>query len=102
MAELLKGAPAARTLTEELAARCAALRERGVVPTLAIVRVGEREDDLSYERGASSAVKRLALRLAAFCFLPMLRRMSCWWLLRTSMPTPPFMLPSVSPAARWA
>lgn len=45
MAELLKGAPAARALTEELAARCAALRERGVVPTLAIVRVGEREDD---------------------------------------------------------
>ena len=39
MAELLKGAPVARALTEELAARCAALRERGVVPTLAIVRV---------------------------------------------------------------
>ena len=52
MAELLKGAPVARALTEELAARCAVLRERGVVPTLAIVRVGEREDDLSYERGA--------------------------------------------------
>ena len=43
MAELLKGAPVARALTEELAARCTALRERGVVPTLAIVRVGERE-----------------------------------------------------------
>ena len=42
MAELLKGAPVARALTEELAARCAALREQGVVPTLAIVRVGER------------------------------------------------------------
>ena len=52
MAELLKGAPVARALTEELAARCAVLRERDVVPTLAIVRVGEREDDLSYERGA--------------------------------------------------
>ena len=52
MTELLKGAPVARALTEELAARCAVLRERGVVPTLAIVRVGEREDDLSYERGA--------------------------------------------------
>ena len=77
MAELLKGAPVARALTEELAARCAALRERGAVPTLAIVRVGEREDDLSYERGASSAARRLALRLAAFCFLPMFRRTSC-------------------------
>ncbi|MFR7670684.1 MAG: tetrahydrofolate dehydrogenase/cyclohydrolase catalytic domain-containing protein [Collinsella sp.] len=29
-------------MTEELAARCAVLRERGVMPTLAIVRVGER------------------------------------------------------------
>ena len=77
MAELLKGAPVARALTEELAVRCAALRERGVVPTLAIVRVGEREDDLSYERGASSAARRLASRLAAFCFPPMFRRTSC-------------------------
>ena len=78
MAELLKGAPVARALTEELAARCAALRERGVVPTLAIVRVGEREDDLSYERGAlKRAVKKWGLRFVAFCFPPMFRRTSC-------------------------
>lgn len=91
MAELLKGAPVARALTEELAARCMTLRERGVVPTLAIVRVGEREDDLSYERGASNAARRSVLRLAAYCFPPMFRRMSCWRLLRTSMPTLLFM-----------
>ena len=90
MAELLKGAPVARALTEELAARCAALREQGIVPTLAIVRVGEREDDLSYERGALKRCERLALRLAAFCFPPMFHRTSCWRLLRTSMPTPLF------------
>ena len=61
MAELLKGAPVARALTEELAARCAALRERGVVPTLAIVRVGEREDDLSYERGALKRCEKVGV-----------------------------------------
>ena len=61
MAELLKGAPVARALTEELAARCAALRERGVVPTLAIVRVGEREDDLSYERGALRRCEKVGI-----------------------------------------
>lgn len=61
MAELLKGAPVARALTEELAARCAALRERGVVPTLAIVRVGEREDDLSYERGALKRCEKVGI-----------------------------------------
>ncbi|MFR3924430.1 MAG: tetrahydrofolate dehydrogenase/cyclohydrolase catalytic domain-containing protein [Collinsella sp.] len=61
MAELLKGAPVARALTEELAARCAALRERGIVPTLAIVRVGEREDDLSYERGALKRCEKVGI-----------------------------------------
>lgn len=61
MAELLKGAPVARALTEELVARCAALRERGVVPTLAIVRVGEREDDLSYERGALKRCEKVGI-----------------------------------------
>ena len=45
----------------ELAARCAALRERGVVPTLAIVRVGEREDDLSYERGALKRCEKVGI-----------------------------------------
>ena len=62
MAELLKGAPVARALTEELADRCAVLRERGVVPTLAIVRVGEREDDLSYERGALKRCEKMCIR----------------------------------------
>lgn len=52
MAEILKGAPAAAALDRETARRAAALRDRGVVPTLAILRVGEREDDLSYQRGA--------------------------------------------------
>ena len=61
MAELLKGAPVARALTEELAARCAALREQGIVPTLAIVRVGEREDDLSYERGALKRCEKIGI-----------------------------------------
>lgn len=52
MAELLKGTPVAAALQEKLIVDAAALRERGVSPTLAIVRVGAREGDLSYERGA--------------------------------------------------
>ena len=51
-AQLLKGAPVAAAINENTAARAAALKEKGVVPTLAIFRVGERADDLSYERGA--------------------------------------------------
>ena len=40
MAELLKGLPVAKALTEELVGRVASLKEHGVEPTLAIVRVG--------------------------------------------------------------
>ena len=83
MAELLKGAPVARALTEELAARCAALRERGIVPTLAIVRVGEREDDLSYERGALKRCEKVGIEVRRV-LLPA-------DVSRTSMPTPLFM-----------
>ena len=61
MAELLKGAPVARALTEELATSCAARRDPGSVPTLAIVRVGEREDDLSYERGALKRCEKVGI-----------------------------------------
>lgn len=52
MAELLKGAPVAAALAEKTAADAEALKARGIVSTLAILRVGAREDDLSYERGA--------------------------------------------------
>lgn len=46
-----RGAPVAAALTEKLAPQIAKLKENGVVPKLAVVRVGAREDDLSYERG---------------------------------------------------
>lgn len=52
MAELLKGAPAAKAMTERLRAEADALTARGVTPMLATVRVGEREEDLAYERAA--------------------------------------------------
>ena len=52
MAEIWKGAPVAAALSEAVSRQAAALAERGVIPTLAILRVGQREDDLAYERGA--------------------------------------------------
>lgn len=61
----LKGMPVVESICEGLRPRIAALAEAGITPTLAIVRVGEREDDLAYER---SAVKRLgALGLETRC-----------------------------------
>lgn len=47
----LRGLPVAKKMAEEAAAMTDTLKERGIFPKLAVVRVGEREDDLSYERG---------------------------------------------------
>ena len=66
MAELWKGAPAASALTEQLIPRAQALRERGIVPTLAIIRVGERPEDLSYERGAMKRCEKVGVAVRQF------------------------------------
>ena len=61
MAEIWKGAPVAAALSETVAAQAAALKEQGVTPTLAILRVGEREDDLAYERGAMKRCEKVGV-----------------------------------------
>ncbi len=66
MATLLKGAPVAKAISEELSVRVTALVERGVTPTLAIVRVGERDDDLSYERGATKRCDAIGISVRRF------------------------------------
>ena len=53
MAKIFKGKEVADALTEKLKTEVEALRAAGVVPTLCIFRVGERPDDLAYERGAT-------------------------------------------------
>ncbi|MDR1796653.1 MAG: bifunctional 5,10-methylenetetrahydrofolate dehydrogenase/5,10-methenyltetrahydrofolate cyclohydrolase [Clostridiales Family XIII bacterium] len=52
MSTILYGKAVADAMKEGLAAEAAALTAQGVTPTLAIVRVGAREDDIAYERGA--------------------------------------------------
>ena len=51
MAEILKGKPVADAMLARMRETAEALREKGVDPTLCVVRVGERADDLSYEKG---------------------------------------------------
>lgn len=69
MAKLLKGKPVADAMGKELAGRVVALESMGVQPTLAIVRVGEREDDLSYERAAERRMQGLGIGVRKF-YLP--------------------------------
>lgn len=52
MAEILRGKPVADAITEEIRKRSEILKEKGKIPTLAIVRVGENPADMAYERGA--------------------------------------------------
>ena len=53
MAKLLLGKEVTDALNAKLMERTAALREKGVTPTLAIVRCGANPSDLSYEKGAT-------------------------------------------------
>ncbi|OUN82983.1 bifunctional 5,10-methylene-tetrahydrofolate dehydrogenase/5,10-methylene-tetrahydrofolate cyclohydrolase [Flavonifractor sp. An52] len=66
MAEHWKGAPVARALTERLIVKANQLKVQGIVPTLAIVRVGERPEDLSYERGALKRCEKVGIRVRQF------------------------------------
>lgn len=49
MTDVLKGAPVVAALNENMISAVKLLKQRGINPTLAIVRVGEREDDIAYE-----------------------------------------------------
>ena len=68
MAKLLSGKEVAAALREASAAQSAALSARGVVPTLAIVRVGERPDDVAYEAGAAKRCENLGVAVRSFRF----------------------------------
>ena len=53
MAKRLLGKEVNEALVAALQGRTAALKEKGVVPTLGIIRLGENPSDLSYEKGAT-------------------------------------------------
>lgn len=53
MAQILDGKEVAAAIDERTRAQVAELKAQGIEPTLAILRVGEKADQLSYERGAT-------------------------------------------------
>lgn len=66
MASILKGAPVVAAMNERNAALCEQLKAKGVVPTLAVVRVGAREDDLSYERGVMTRCGKVGVEVKQY------------------------------------
>ena len=66
MAKLLLGKEVTDALNAKLQERTAALRAKGVEPTLAIVRCGENPSDLSYERGATKRAELVGVKIVNF------------------------------------
>lgn len=67
-ATILEGPAVAEAISEDVMNRVTALAAQGVTPCLGILRVGERPDDLSYERGACkrAEVTGIAVRHLVF------------------------------------
>ena len=63
MAEILKGKPVADAMVARMRDTAEALRAKGVEPTLCVVRVGERADDLSYEKGVIKRCEQVGVQL---------------------------------------
>ncbi|MBQ3402268.1 MAG: bifunctional 5,10-methylene-tetrahydrofolate dehydrogenase/5,10-methylene-tetrahydrofolate cyclohydrolase [Synergistaceae bacterium] len=61
MAEILKGAPVATTITDNLKARADALKERGIIPKLKLLRVGDKPEDLSYEKSIMKRCEKIGI-----------------------------------------
>ena len=66
MSEILKGLPVANALTEKLISRCENLKSKNINPTLAILRVGEKPDDISYENGILKRCEKIGINVKKF------------------------------------
>ena len=66
MAEILKGAPVAAALTEKLISRAEKLKSKNIFPTLAILRIGEKPGDISYETGAMKRCEKIGIEVKNF------------------------------------
>ena len=64
--EILKGLPVANSINEQLIEDIKNID--GELPHLAIIRVGERPDDCSYERGAVKKMDKVGVRCTTYTF----------------------------------
>lgn len=64
--EILKGLPVANAINEKLMEQVKSIE--GPLPHLAIIRVGERPDDCSYERGAVKKMDKVGARCTTYTF----------------------------------
>ena len=68
MATILKSKVVADAIKEKDIAIVNELKEKGICPTLAIFRVGEKDADLSYEKGAIKRCEQVGVNVKRFLF----------------------------------
>ena len=66
MSNLLKGSAVASAITEDLIIRCEALKQNGIEPTLAMLKLGDDEADSSYERNAEKRCEKVGIAVKHF------------------------------------
>ena len=66
MVEVWRGLPVAKALTAQLISRREKLEAAGVIPTLAIVRSGEKGDDIAYENAAIKRCEKIGIQVRHF------------------------------------
>lgn len=68
MTEILYGKSVAEAISGELKQRIARLAENNVIPSVAVLRVGDSESDISYEKGIEKRAQSLGIDVVKFHF----------------------------------
>ena len=58
----LEGKPVVQSLRDDIKQRVQKLSDKNIIPTIQIIRVGEREDDISYEKGILKNCEMLGIK----------------------------------------
>ncbi|MDR1398616.1 MAG: bifunctional 5,10-methylenetetrahydrofolate dehydrogenase/5,10-methenyltetrahydrofolate cyclohydrolase [Treponema sp.] len=67
MARLLKGKELANVILRSIQRDVTALKLRGITPTLGIIRVGERADDISYKKSLTKRCEAVGTAIREYC-----------------------------------
>lgn len=62
-AQILEGPKVAAAINEQISIKAEGLKSKGVNPCLGILRVGERPDDVSYEKGATKRAEGVGIEV---------------------------------------
>ncbi len=68
MAQVLKGKPVADAILNEVSVDVVDLKQQGIYPMLACVRIGDNEDDKAYARGIAKAASKVGIEIREFNF----------------------------------